>query len=409
MDFTKQELRPLIYKERKDIDCFNITEPDSIDSKMLQRIESSVLVTFDGADKYILDIFNNAHYITALILMEKHPVHFLKKYINIAEHTSSSYYDIYQNNTYHIYFSAIIMSMVLNYLSLFDNKYLNENNIFKQQLFNHFHRLNNYANFNEQVAIHSLFFDNILVKINNYHLDKSDFDPRVIDAQAISEANTILYQNNLDWRKLTEDYNHTIIGELLALCQNGESKSILAETIRREASSFKDENTVNFLDTLDLQQVLPPKEVVKTTDLALIQHTCLKLIDENEILKNNQKDIEESVLSNQRIKELEDELAEFKSRQQNRTGLNPFQAAHFTLKLAQELGITATNECLANGFSKIFGFGAQSLRQKMGTYITDESEKMIFDIMYEISPLHANRMWPKFAKSNNLELESVSS
>jgi len=116
MDYTLQELRSKIYCDRTDIDCFDVDNPNSLDALMLERIEHSKIIDFDGAAGYILDIFNNAYYITTLILMEKHPVHYLSKYFIIAEHTASAYKDIYHHNTNYRYFEAIIMAMVSNYL-----------------------------------------------------------------------------------------------------------------------------------------------------------------------------------------------------------------------------------------------------------------------------------------------------
>ena len=129
MDYTKQELRPLIYKDRGDIDEFDIDNTQSLDAEMLNRIECSEIIRLEGANKYILDIFNNAYYITTLIMMERHPVHYLSKYILIAEHTSSAYYDIYKKTSGYKLISAIIMAMVNNYIRLLDDNYLKYDNI----------------------------------------------------------------------------------------------------------------------------------------------------------------------------------------------------------------------------------------------------------------------------------------
>ena len=43
MDYTKQELRPLIYKDREDIDEFDISNTQSLDAEMLRQIEVSEL------------------------------------------------------------------------------------------------------------------------------------------------------------------------------------------------------------------------------------------------------------------------------------------------------------------------------------------------------------------------------
>ena len=71
MDLTNPKIRPLVYQDKSSIDQFDIEDATALDAEMLRRIECSEIITFDGANKYILDIFNNAYYITTLIMMEK--------------------------------------------------------------------------------------------------------------------------------------------------------------------------------------------------------------------------------------------------------------------------------------------------------------------------------------------------
>ena len=120
VDYTQQKLRSIIYKERKDLDEFDVDNEKSLDYVMLERIEKSPVTDMEDAPRYILDIFNQVYYIITLILMEKRPVHYFMKYVDIARHTSSYYYDMSRNGSGEQIFECVIMAMVYNYLQKFN-------------------------------------------------------------------------------------------------------------------------------------------------------------------------------------------------------------------------------------------------------------------------------------------------
>lgn len=114
MDYTTV-FRPLIYKDREDIDDFPVDETDDTDfitmeSVFMERLEARRFIkeSFD-APEIILRIFNNARYITTLIFSENHPQHYLHKYLKIAENDSR---DIIMCN----HAMPATMALVVNYL-----------------------------------------------------------------------------------------------------------------------------------------------------------------------------------------------------------------------------------------------------------------------------------------------------
>ena len=114
MDYTTV-FRPLIYKDRKDIDEFPVDETDNTDyitmeSVFMEKLEERpFIITNYNAPELLLMIFNNARYITTLIFSENHPQHYLHKYLKIAENNSK---DIIICN----HAMPATMALVINYL-----------------------------------------------------------------------------------------------------------------------------------------------------------------------------------------------------------------------------------------------------------------------------------------------------
>ena len=87
MDYTKLP-RHLLYKDRKDIDDFPVSSKfdyQFMEEVYLEALEQRPFIkdSYD-APEMILQIFNNARYITTLICLEKHPNHYLRKYLEKA-------------------------------------------------------------------------------------------------------------------------------------------------------------------------------------------------------------------------------------------------------------------------------------------------------------------------------------
>lgn len=117
VDYTQKKLRSIIYRDRIELDEFDVDNEKSLDNVMLEKLESSQIIKWEGAHRYIPDIFNQVYYITTLILMEKRPLHYLEKYVRIARHTSSYYNDDLSRETaFSNYSEPVIMAMIYNYL-----------------------------------------------------------------------------------------------------------------------------------------------------------------------------------------------------------------------------------------------------------------------------------------------------
>lgn len=87
MDYTKLP-RYFIYKDRKDLDEFPVCSHFdylTLEEYFLDELEQRPFIkeSYD-APELILGIFNNARYITTLICMEKHPNHYLRRYLKLA-------------------------------------------------------------------------------------------------------------------------------------------------------------------------------------------------------------------------------------------------------------------------------------------------------------------------------------
>lgn len=176
MDYTKQKLRPLIYQDRSSIDEFDVADPESLDALMLEQIEYSIIVELDGAPDFILDIFNNAYYITTLILMEKHPLHYFRSYLNIAEHAGY----MNEKNTHHRYFESMTMAMVWNLLcACKPDTYTphKRDNLFQERIWDYHY--NNYSDTEWDGKARFLFFNNVLNadQLQKCHVDEQKVIP----------------------------------------------------------------------------------------------------------------------------------------------------------------------------------------------------------------------------------------
>ena len=312
MDYTKQEFRPLIYKDKEDIEEFDINDEKSLDAVMLNRIEESVITDLEGANEYILDIFNNAHYITILIMMEKRPIHFFRNYITISEHAGSFYNVVHEKNTYHILFSAFTMAMVCNYLSLLDKKYLDENHIMRIKLREHFKE---YYSFTSAIDDADALYNSNCISddlIKEYHVDKQSFTPRIIDRQAICDAEECFRQKFSSWDMLIKKNGFKSSEEFVKnICRTDEEVKLLTETISFEKGSFNVHNK---------EQIIDPD------NSELLQARIRELQERIEELKKNQPEPitkeeidaicnvnEDSESPQARIRELERELSKQKA------------------------------------------------------------------------------------------------
>jgi FtsZ-binding cell division protein ZapB len=124
--------------------------------------------------------------------------------------------------------------------------------------------------------------------------------------------------------------------------------------------------------------------------LAELKTENASLKAKNDALEN-QSELDEA---RRTIKELreeadhwKDELAAYKERNQNRSGINRLQTAHFGLIVAPLLGINVTNKKeLAPMLSKLFGWGKRSMEQQLCNYVSKEDEMEVAKIFGDLSP-----------------------
>lgn len=235
MDYTLYEIRPLIYKDRENIECFNVNNENALDAAMLELIEESPIIELEGANKYILEIFNNAYYITTLIRMENRPLQFFRNYLTISEHAGSAYYDVHERNTFYLTFSAFTMAMVCNYLCLLDEKYLRKDNIFIKKTTEHFKKFFKPTSSREDA--YSIFISNLMSAdiLYSYDIDKKSFVPRKIDEQAIIDTKTHFSRKYSTWDKMLTNCGFKSKEEFIkGVCRTEEERIILANAFSKE-------------------------------------------------------------------------------------------------------------------------------------------------------------------------------
>lgn len=301
MDYTRYEIRPLIYKDKEDIDCFNVDDEKALDAAMLKLIEESPIIELDGAHKYILEIFNTAYYITTLIMMEKRPIFYYRNYLTISEHIGSSSNDISGRNTFFKVFSSFTMAMVCNYLRLLDKKYLFKDNIFIKKVTEHFKQFFEPTSTREDA--YTIFTSNLMSHevLEKYHVIKALFVPRKIDEQAINDAKAHFGRKYSSWSEMittcgfkSKDYFTK------GICRSEEEKTILAAVFRKD----QEESDLRAMGVRFVQPFTPDKTIQESkSDESKqrekeLQARIKELADENASLK---KQLEEERQKNQAI------------------------------------------------------------------------------------------------------------
>lgn len=133
VDYTK-EPRNEVYHDCKSIDDFQIDTEGSIEKVMLEVIyKEKFFYDLPGAEKYILDIFNTAHYITTMILADPRPLLHFRFYVDTAEKIGAA--PGADQNTYGRFFSSMALAMVVNYLRICDVQYCEEDNLLIKNMY----------------------------------------------------------------------------------------------------------------------------------------------------------------------------------------------------------------------------------------------------------------------------------
>lgn len=193
MDYTKVQ-RPLIYADKSELDFFDVDTDGTLDALMFDRIQRSMICGLGGAARVVLDIFNNAYYITTLILMEKRPVPYFISYVNISMSAGGG------DNTYKRYFSAMTMAMVYNYLRASDKRYgEGKGNILLERICNYHNE--HYTEGQWDGDARFLFLNNVLAQseLESSIVERKRFRPRGILNILKNEKNVLLISGELDY------------------------------------------------------------------------------------------------------------------------------------------------------------------------------------------------------------------
>jgi predicted hydrocarbon binding protein len=121
MNYTEVK-RYLVYKDKLDIDEFNISDPKSMDGVLFNFLEHSWIAGLADAPKLICSIFDTAHYIVTLIHLEAHPLLHIASYLDKADHVGAD--GPHFVHTHHLELRAATMGLVCNYLRVLSPEHL---------------------------------------------------------------------------------------------------------------------------------------------------------------------------------------------------------------------------------------------------------------------------------------------
>ena len=136
LDYTKLP-RMDVYRDRKSLDEFDVDTEGSIEKLMLERMfVEEYIYDLEGADEYMLKIFNTAHYITTMILADNRPMQHFSLYTKKALKIGAA--PNYDQNTYGRFFASMALAMVVNYLRVCDDKYCDQDELFIKNIYKWF-------------------------------------------------------------------------------------------------------------------------------------------------------------------------------------------------------------------------------------------------------------------------------
>ncbi len=190
MDYTKVP-RKLIYEDRANLEDFFVDQTGTLDAIMYEKITKSDVCTFLDAAERLLDCYNDAYYITTIVLMENRPSLYVARYLDIV-------YSKYDKRGCTRHFAALTMAMVYNYLQT-DKRYQDKDNALLKYIWNYHVKYYNDKQIDGEARF--FFFDNVLPLIDvKKHEMRDVFNPRPIQNVVLFEdAETILLGQGLDY------------------------------------------------------------------------------------------------------------------------------------------------------------------------------------------------------------------
>lgn len=397
MDYTKVP-RELIWADRTNIDDFLVDESGTLDNIMFERIGRSMICNLPKAAEYVLEIYNNAYYITTLILMEKHPILYFNSYIEISMSTGGG------NNTFKRHFSCMTMAMVFNYLRASDSEYCKENNLLMERIRQYHNECYSFGMSDDKARF--LFFDNVLSPDGiKKHKMNDMFKPRPVhEIVSFVAAEVIYIQPGFDYvinticdiRKTDyaiQCFDYLIDNFSHAKILDKDSAIEKVKNIKKEFCCIREE---------------PPIRKGKHGNLIEQPETMDVQDDEDTVYPSREDELESMVRELQEEKQTaEASLSEYMERNQNRRGINGHLVALLGLKLAPKLGITFSNKKqLAPVLSDLFGWGKRKLEQELSSYFSDEDDLALAQIFADLSPELAKDICPKWEGTPASETEA---
>ena len=397
MDYTKIP-RHLIYKE-KSLDDFPINDVHSLDWLMLYRIETSEIAMIPNAEDYVCKIFNNAYYITTLVLKEKRPNLHVADYIGIADGMLLELDDLHSR---HRYFLAMTMALVYNYLNAMNFKAIGKERLLKT-IWDYF--VHQFSDQDRDGQARFLFFRNVLndAEVHKWRVWPERFEPRPI-VEAVR-------QSHVDEIYSFKEY----IGERILLLPRQEQEDAIKAVMDVATETGMDNDGKLSPKIYDIAKFFEDLASVPVSQLknkgeaeqakAKTEKEAEQAKGEAEQAKVNELSATEALeeklqASEMQRQQLEAELAAYKERTQNRAGINSHLTALLGLRLAPLLNIEVHNKKqLAPVLSKLFGWGKRKLEQELCSYFRDEDELALADIMGAVSPELARKIYPKWKQT----------
>ena len=331
MDFTKVP-RALIYKDRYDIDEFDVENYQSCDYFFYENLlKRPFTKDLDNLADVILRIYNNAYYICTLINMEGHPRQYLSAYKKLAldGHDDEP---LWQN-----YIMPTTMALVYSLLIFYSHSLCIEEKFMKQLW-------DSFQDYDEKGApeVRAEFNRQIVMPIKgSYILNKYHFD--IFECRSYTDA-----IQHADALSIAGGFDY-LWSEIISINSGeGEEEAII--------SSFK-----------SIEEKLKKAEQNEDVKYALDRI--------NEIYKDYDFGTDEGMSE-----------MEFKE-----GGLTAQQAALFGLALATWGDFLFTNkkEEIAPMVNKLFGYGVASIKNKLCAYSQNDRD-YVAAIFRDLSPKFAD-------------------
>ena len=128
VDYTKLP-REKVYRDRDEISDFGTEIRNSINWLHIRYIFDSEIIELEDTETNILKIFNDAYYITTVMLAQQNPIMKFGWYIKTACEVGTI------DDVYGDLFIAATMGMVVNYLKICDEKYCAEGEMLTSRIY----------------------------------------------------------------------------------------------------------------------------------------------------------------------------------------------------------------------------------------------------------------------------------